>query len=159
MFLHEIIILLILTIATAQNNSNSTTFYLKDNCVATPDLFIQNRTRELQCCQTIFNNLYNSWYYQGAYLSRTLATLKAWNCPEFDEVCSDRLLAFTDYSSLVYDRFCNESSLIQRCSLVVTKVLSEIGKFNLSWLRNVYFSKLLILKQLQMYVFCLISLF
>ena len=118
-----------LAITAAQNTLNNNEVFCVDKCVAVPDLFIQNRTCEVQCCQRIIEDLYTSWYYQGAYLSRTLATLKAWNCPQFAEVCSNRLLSFTDYSSLVYDRFCNESSLIQKCGLVVTEVLSAIGNF------------------------------
>ena len=135
MFSVLIISLFNLAITAAQNE-----FFRVDECVAVPDLFIQNQTRKLQCCQTIIDNLYNSWYYQGAYLSRTLATLKAWNCPQFDEVCSNRLLSFTDYSSLVYDRFCNESSLIQKCGLVVSEALSAIRKFYIehTFKRNVY---------------------
>ena len=129
MLLYTMIILISLSIVESQNISNNHKVYLVQKCVAVPDLFIQNRTQELHCCQNIINNLYTNWSYQGAYLSRTLATLKAWNCPEFDEVCSNRSLAFTDYSSLVYDRFCNESNLIQRCGLVVTKALSEKSKF------------------------------
>ena len=129
MLSYVMIILISLTIVAAQNISNNHKIYLVEECVAAPDLFIQNRTQELQCCQNITENLYENWSNQGAYLSRTLATLKAWNCPQFDEVCSNRSLAFTDYSSLVYDRFCNESSLIQRCELVVTETLSEMSKF------------------------------
>ena len=116
-------------VVAGQNTFDKSKIYLKETCVPAPDLFIKNRTHELQCCQNITKNLYTKWSYQGVYLSRTLATLKAWNCPEFDEVCSNRWLAFTDYSSLVYDRFCNESSLIQKCGLVVTEALSTIGKF------------------------------
>ena len=122
-------ILISLSIAAAQNISNNNKLYYIDKCVPAPDLFIENQTQKSQCCQNIIKNLYMKWYNQGAYLSRTLATLKAWNCSQFDEVCSNRLLAFTDYSSLVYDRFCNESSLIQRCELVVTEALSEISEF------------------------------
>ena len=129
MFLYVMIILINLTTVTPQNILNNNKFYLAKNCIAAPDLFIQNRTQELQCCKNIINNLYANWSDKGAYLSRTLATLKAWNCPEFDEVCSNRLLAFTDYSSLVYDRFCNESSLIEKCRLVVTETLSKTSEF------------------------------
>ena len=125
-----IIFLTCLAVATAQNISTNDDIFLSNKCTAVPDLFIQNRTRELQCCQEIIEDLFISWSNQGAYLTRTLATLKAWNCPEFDEVCSNRSLAFTDYTSLVYDRFCNESSLIQQCGLVVTEALSEMGKSN-----------------------------
>ena len=113
----------------AANISNNNKIYLVKIFIAGPDLFIQNRTRKLHRFQKIINNLYTNWSNQGAYFSRTLATLKAWNCPEFDEVCSNRLLAFTDYSWLVYDRFCNESSLIQRCGLAVTRTLSEMSEF------------------------------
>ena len=129
MLSYVMIILISLTITAPQNISNNHKIYLVEECVAVPDLFIQNRTQELHCCKNIIKNLYANWSIQGAYLSRTLATLKAWNCPEFDKVCSNRWLAFTDYSSLVYDRFCNESSLMERCGLVVTEALSEMSKF------------------------------
>ena len=129
MFLCVAIISISLTTVAPQNISSNNEIYLVKKCIAVPDLFIQNRTRELQCCQKITENLYANWSNQGAYLSKTLATLKAWNCPQFDEVCSNRWLAFTDYSSLVYDRFCNESILIQRCGLVVTETLSKMSEF------------------------------
>ena len=129
MLSYVMIILISLTIVAPQNISNNHKIYLVEECVAAPDLFIQNRAQKLHCCQNIIDNLYKNWSNQGSYLSRTLATLKAWNCPEFDKVCSNRSLAFTNYSSLVYDRFCNESSLIQRCGLVVTETLSEMSKF------------------------------
>ena len=122
-------ILISLSIVAAQNISNNNEVYLVEKCVAAPDLFIQNQNKKLECCQKIIENLYANWSDQGAYLSRTLATLKAWNCSQFDEVCSNRLLAFTDYSSLVYDRFCNELSLIQRCGLVVIETLSQMSEF------------------------------
>ena len=129
MLSYVMIILISLTIVVPQTISNNNKNFSVVKCFAVPDLFIQNRTQELQCCQNITKNLYANWSNQDAYLSRTLATLKAWNCPEFDEVCSNRWLALTDYSSLVYDRFCNESSLIQRCGLVVTEALSEMSEF------------------------------
>ena len=129
MLFYAMKILISLSIVAAQNISNNNEVYLVEKCVAAPDLFIQNQTKKLECCQKIIENLYANWSDQGAYLSRTLAALKAWNCPQFDEVCSNRSLAFTDYSSLVYDRFCNELSLIQRCGLVVAETLLEISKF------------------------------
>ena len=129
MLFYAMKILISLSIAAAQNISNNNEVYLVEKCVAAPDLFIQNQTKKLECCQKIIENLYANWSDQGAYLSRTLATLKAWNCPQFDEVCSNRWLAFTDYSSLVYDRFCNELSLIQRCGLVVIETLSQMSEF------------------------------
>ena len=129
MYLHGLIILTKLTIVALQNISINHKDFLVQRCVTAPDLFIKNRTLELQCCKNIIKNLYTNWYKQEAYLSRTLATLKAWNCPEFDEVCFNRWLGFTDYSSLVYDRFCNESSLIEKCGLIVTETLSEMSEF------------------------------
>ena len=129
MFLPGLVILISLTIVAFQNTSNNDKIFISEKCIALPDLLIQNQTQKVQCCKNIIKNFYKKWFYQGAYLSRTLATLKAWNCPEFDEVCSNRWLAFTDYSSLVYDRFCNESSLMQRCGLVVTETLSQINEF------------------------------
>ena len=129
MHFYAINILIGLSIVATQNISSSNKLYLMDKCVPAPDLFIENQTQKLQCCENIIENLYTNWLYQNAYLSRTLATLKAWNCSQFNEVCSNRSLAFTDYSSLVYDRFCNESSLIQRCGSIVTAALSEMSEF------------------------------
>ena len=131
MLSHGLIILISSIIVAPQSISNNHKIFLVEKCVAAPDLFIQSRTQELQCCRNITKYLYTNWSNQGAYLSKTLATLKAWNCPEFDEVCLNRSLAFTDYSSLVYDRFCNKSSLIQKCGLVVTEAMSETSKFKI----------------------------
>ena len=129
MFLPGLVILISLTIVAPKITSNNDKIFIAEKCIAVPDLLNQNRTLELQCCKNIVKTLYKKWSYPGAYLSRTLATLKAWNCPQFDEVCSNRWLAFTDYSSLVYNRFFNESSLIERCGLVVSETLSEMSKF------------------------------
>ena len=74
MFLYAAIISISLTTVAPQNISNNNKIYLVQKCIAVPDLFIQNRTRQLQCCQKITENLYANWYNQGAYLSRTLAT-------------------------------------------------------------------------------------
>ena len=109
---------------------------IEEDCFAIPEMQIQNQTQKLYCCDNIINNLYEKWSIQDAYLTRTLATLQAWNCPQFNEACSNRSLDFTDYTSLIYDRFCNQSSLLQRCGSVLDNVLSVIGKFQKISLNN-----------------------
>ena len=123
-----LIVLICYEVVLAQNTPVSSKVYFEDTCQL--DLFIANRTRELECCQNISENLYLNWPLQGAYLTRSLATLQAWNCPQFNEACSNRSLDFTDYTSLIYDRFCNQSSLLQRCGSVVNNALSVMGKRN-----------------------------
>ena len=98
---------------------------LENTCFEEPTLFIANRTRELRCCNRVVSNLYRLWSIQRIYLSRSLETLRAWNCPQFEDVCKNRTLAFTDFSSLIYDRFCNENKLMQQCETIVANTVGK----------------------------------
>ena len=86
MFLYVMIILINLITIAPQNISNNNKIYLAKNCM---QLLICSSRIELRNFNVV-NNQYTKWFNQGAYLSRKLATLKAWNCPQFDKVCSNR---------------------------------------------------------------------
>ena len=124
------ILIVVYFFAFAQAQSEeSEIISLEDTCTPVPGLFIENRTREIECCDVIIANLYRLWSTQRVYLSKTLATLKSWNCTQLDQFCSNRSLAFTEYTALMYDRFCDESQLFQSCRSVVASAIPISGKF------------------------------
>ncbi|CAK8683758.1 unnamed protein product [Clavelina lepadiformis] len=109
----------LLTLGKAQNNTNLS---LRDSCDPVPTLKITNRTRELECCNEILQKFQRRWFNESIYLTSVLATLQAWNCPQFNEECTNRTFDFTTYTALVYERFCNESKLIKECASKVIQV-------------------------------------
>ena len=128
---------------TTENNVN-----LDEACTPVPGLFIQNQTRKIECCDAIIEELYQLWSAQRVYLSKTLATLKSWNCPQLDQFCSNRFLDFTEYTALVYDRFCDEAQILRTCESVISRAIPAIGKLAFDAFRakvyDVYWTKLLV---------------
>ena len=49
------------------------------------------------------------------YLSTYLATLRAQNYTQFTQECQQQTYAFTEFTELVYLRFCNRSEMLRRC--------------------------------------------
>ena len=125
----KILNLFIVIYLAACSCGQNTTNILEETCTPVPGLFIANRTREIECCDIVINEMYDFWATQRVYLSKTLATLESWKCPQMDKFCADRLLDFTDYTALVYDRFCDQDSLLEQCETVVTNALQASGNF------------------------------
>ena len=125
----SLVIALHFFVCSQAQSEESESISLEDTCTPVPGLFIENRTREIECCDVIIANVYRLWSTQRVYLSKTLATLKSWNCPQLDQFCVNRSLAFTKYTALIYDRFCDESQLLQSCQSVVTSAIPISGKF------------------------------
>uniref|UniRef100_H2ZNT9 G-protein coupled receptors family 1 profile domain-containing protein n=1 Tax=Ciona savignyi TaxID=51511 RepID=H2ZNT9_CIOSA len=104
-------------------------------CQYVPGIKLPSRDHELHCCDLIFENYRSRWYFGAAYLTRYLDTLQSWTCPQLEEECSSRNLAFTKFSSLVYDYFCNYTLVSNECSEVVLNLLKKKAPTvsNASW--------------------------
>ena len=98
------------------------------SCTFAPDLIVGNRTRELQCCEEVTRHYNFEWYLISSSLTSYLETLRQWNCPQFEEQCRSRTFAFTEFSSLVYDYFCNYTTLIEACLPRVIKTVTDMTK-------------------------------
>ena len=57
------------------------------------------------------------------YLSRYLETLRIQNCSQFLQECRTQVYASTQFSKLVYLRFCNRSQLEERCFDEIHKIV------------------------------------
>ena len=103
------------------NNSSSVPRITRPDlaCVYAPGLLPGNATEVQQCCQLITIRYRFRWSVGQAYLTTYLQSLRSWGCPQFEEECRDRVYAFTDYSALMYDYYCNYTDFVRKCSNVV----------------------------------------
>ncbi|XP_076822076.1 uncharacterized protein LOC143468631 [Clavelina lepadiformis] len=88
---------------------------LKESCTSAPALIIQNETKRLECCKEVSGSVNYYWLRRDYYLSRRLSTLQVLDCPQFEVECHNRPFAALPFTSLMYDRFCNLSNLIETC--------------------------------------------
>ena len=84
-------------------------------CDFATNLTVGNRTVELSCCDKVVEEFYQKWHFGRFYLSTLLETLQTWHCPQLEEECKSQLFSYTDFTSLMYLRFCNRSVLETRC--------------------------------------------
>ena len=84
-------------------------------CRYAAGLTVGNRSTELECCQTVVSNYYTNFASQRRYLSTFLESLQTWNCPQFEQECKRRTFNYTDFTSLMYLRFCNRSQMEEQC--------------------------------------------
>uniref|UniRef100_H2YKB3 G-protein coupled receptors family 1 profile domain-containing protein n=1 Tax=Ciona savignyi TaxID=51511 RepID=H2YKB3_CIOSA len=73
---------------------------------------------------------HQNWAYRNYKLTAYLERLRLWECNEFEIECSRKTFAFTDFTKLVYERFCqpkvfNNRSLDLKGSTVNKTVLTE----------------------------------
>ena len=106
-------------------------------CDYAPGLIVGSRTWELECCADVVR-LYNfQWYSVSRSLTLFLETLRQWNCPQFEEQCQKRVFAFTSFSELIYDYFCNYTTVIEACLpqvvSTVTRVQQRLNKIGTSF--------------------------
>ena len=91
-------------------------------------LLISNRTTELEYCKRIVCDYYYSKRKSRiGYLSTFLATLQACRCPQFQQECERQTFTYTDFTSLIYLRFCNRSLMEAKC---YDDILSIVTKQN-----------------------------
>ena len=117
----------------SQTFGNSTNINLENDletlsplaCQFAPGLRVGNRMRELHCCNETVKEYYLLWSTVSLPLTRFLETLRQWDCPQFQEQCEKKIFAFTDYTELVYDYFCNYPNLVEKCLPRVVKIVSS----------------------------------
>ena len=94
-------------------------------CRYAAGLTVGNRSTELECCQTIVSNYYTNVTSHDRYLSSFLKSLQTWNCPHFHQECKRPTFNYTDFTSLMYLRFCNRSQMEERCYNDIQTVLTK----------------------------------
>ena len=67
------------------------------------------------CCNSTYREFRTR--YNVAYLKLTsfLEKLQVWKCPQFESECENRYFDFNRFTSLIYDRFCNDSAFVENC--------------------------------------------
>ena len=93
----------------------------------------RNRTKELDCCNQTVDNYYLNWDRGSHYLSTYLRTLKTWECPQFEIECEKETFAYTDFTQLLYNAFCKETELEERCFAEVANVVNIQTQNQVSW--------------------------
>jgi len=100
------------------------------DCKFAPGLIVGSRSRELECCNETFTYYYRNWALRSLSLTTFLQTLRLWNCPQYQEQCNSRVFAFTEYSKLVYDYFCNYTLLVDNCLPEVMTIAAIVQQRN-----------------------------
>ena len=105
-------------------------FQNSSKCLHSALLTEDNSTTELACCETVVQDYYSTRKLYNGYLSTFLATLQTWKCPQFQQECKRPTFNYTDFTSLIYLRFCNRSLMEAKCYddilSIVTKQNSEV---------------------------------
>ena len=94
-------------------------------CRFAPGLVVGDRKRQLECCASTFRGYHNRWLIGNRPLNRYLASLKEWNCPQFEQECKKRLFVYNTFTDLMYDYFCNYSSYVDKCYEDVVKTVNK----------------------------------
>ena len=84
-------------------------------CRYAAGLTVGNRSTELECCHTLVSNYCSNVSSHDRYLSTFLESLQTWNCPQFKQECERLTFNYTDFTSLMYLRFCNRSQMEEQC--------------------------------------------
>lgn len=90
----------------------------------------------LKCCKPVYNRFKERWHNGGYYLTSLLETLKTWQCPEFMEECKNRTFAFTDFTKMVYDKFCHPQKYQATCRGEVLQVYEnqqKVANYSNDW--------------------------
>ena len=95
-------------------------------CQYAPGLRVGNQTAELECCETAVHDYYYSKREPyNIYLSTFLESLQTWNCPQFQQECERRTFDYTDFTSLMYLKFCNRSQMEAQCYDDILRIVSK----------------------------------
>ena len=97
-------------------------------CNYAPGLTVGDRKRELECCDQTVTNYHSGWNANELPLSRYLAALKGWNCPQFQLECQRRFFAFTPFTKLMYDYMCNSSVFLDKCLPKLTEQFPTLNE-------------------------------
>nr|ART85726.1 histamine receptor h2 [Botryllus schlosseri] len=74
------------------------------------------------CCSYQVSSFRGSWDTGGYYLTRHFEALKAWQCAELEGECRRRHYDYSEFTSNVYDFYCNKSMLVDRCTPELRKM-------------------------------------
>ena len=96
-------------------------------CNYAPGLTVGDRQRELECCDQTVTNYHSRWSATELPLSRYLAALKGWNCPQFQLECQRRFFGFTPFTELMYDYMCKSSVFIDKCLPKLTEQFAPLN--------------------------------
>ena len=111
-----VVILLHAIFSVNAHLQNLNSYQNSSNCRYARGLTVGNRTTELKCCGTVVHDYYYSKRKpHNGYLSTFLESLQTWNCPQFQQECERQTFNYTDFTSLMYLRFCNRSQLEAQC--------------------------------------------
>ena len=97
------------------------------DCSFAPGLRAGDRERELECCARMVDRYHLSWLFVARPLSRYLATLKGWNCPQFQQECKQRLFVFNTFTELLYDYICDNSTYFDKCLPKLTEKFTPMS--------------------------------
>ena len=87
---------------------------------------ISNGTTELECCESIICDYYYSKRKSRiGYLSTFLASLQTCKCPQFQQECERPTFNYTDFTSLIYLRFCNRSLMEAKCYDDILSIMTK----------------------------------
>ena len=67
------------------------------------------------CCDLVVDSVYTDWTINDNSLSIFLEILKSRNCSQFEHECRRRTFGFTNFTELVYLRYCNSTEMERRC--------------------------------------------
>ena len=87
---------------------------------------------EMHFCNKTIQNFQTNWYNGSEYLYEFLTVLKSLNCPQFKQECKQKTYAFTEFTSLMYLQFCNQTELQSMCFNNLQRTVQNHSKKNLS---------------------------
>ena len=91
-------------------------------CQYAPGLAVGNRSTVESCCNITEKYFSFYWGVGSFYLSTYLQTLQSWNCSQFETECRRQYFAVNQYSSLLYDYFCNYTDFVHKCFAIVDDI-------------------------------------
>ena len=77
------------------------------------------------CCDVVVDSVYTNWTINQNSLSLYLEILKSRECSQFEQECRRRTFGFTNFTELVYLRYCNSSELQRRCINDVRNIVEQ----------------------------------
>ncbi|XP_039271312.2 uncharacterized protein LOC120345819 [Styela clava] len=106
-------------IINTTGTSSRTAEFLENTCTKN----ITALAYKEECCDFIVERFRSSWYKGGYYLTEYLSNLQKLGCKEFESECQIPVYNFTNFTKLVYDRFCNRNALLAKCTEELYQIL------------------------------------
>uniref|UniRef100_UPI00193991D1 uncharacterized protein LOC120338060 n=1 Tax=Styela clava TaxID=7725 RepID=UPI00193991D1 len=104
------------------DNTITSEEFLKASCVGKN---VSQATYKKNCCNYISNSFRLSWSVGGQYLTEYLSNLQDWGCEEFEKECENPIYDYTNFTRIVYVRFCNRFALLAKCTEELHKVTKK----------------------------------